>query len=133
MSNNNSNTYTILGSDWAANVELNDKDVIDKNNIHVEVITRAVEALIGKRKDVKIKNYKKHQLADMFEDSQIQSILFELMTDELEPGCRIGMLFCIFEKGKPQTFFSSKIILQNVGLPKLVAKFDKKYPDLKEK
>ncbi len=121
-------TYVVAGVNWIAKVEIADSF---SDCPQTEAATRAVEALYGMRKDIKIQKHKAKITKNQRKDG-VTSALFDLLTDELTEGCRVGCLLAI-SNGIDEWFISSKVILENVGVPKLVAIFNEKYPDKKEK
>lgn len=134
-------TYLVAGSNWTAQVEIENIENYELNSIQVEAATRAVEAKFGKRFDIEIYGHLPISLTDeQQEQDELHASLVKLMTDELEPNCGIGMLLCIMdnqgivlEHNKDHEWYiSSKTILENVGMPHLVEKFLLKYPDNKK-
>lgn len=119
--------YVVAGVDWFAEVDLSDYNL---DSPQTEAATRAVESLIGKRKDIKIHKHKS-KLPKKFKN-ELNTALFGLLQDELTKGCRIGILLAISD-GENEWYVNSKVILENVGLPKLVDVYNVKYPDKKEK
>ena len=123
--------FLIAGSDWIAEVPVDEKDTHEPD-LKVEAATRAVEAVLGKRDDIDLYAYDGILGKDGEEKNELQETLMELVREELEPGCRIGCLLVITQKGDKEFYFiNSKIPLSNAGVYDLANKFDKKYPDQK--
>jgi hypothetical protein len=120
--------FLVAGVNWVADVDLSSFDL---DSPQTEAATRAVEALYGKRQDIPIKRFKPHKAK---KQNEVHKALFDLLTNEITPGCRIGMLLYIQDANNQMNewFISSKNVLENVGYPSLVTAFDKKYPN-KEK
>jgi hypothetical protein len=122
-------TYIVAGANWIAEVELPDVENFDIEMIKTEAATRAVEALFKKRFDIPVNQYDR---GDVDPEGELNEALLELLTEELEPGCGIGVLLCIMNVEGENTdehqewYISSKEILQNVGLPHLVKRYDEK-------
>lgn len=124
--------FVVAGVNWIAEVDLPD---FDFESPQTEAATRAVEALYGKRNDITIEPYKPIKLTKkQKEKNELQSALIELLSDELVSGCRIGMLLCIADTSDKNNewYISSKDVLENVGVPKLIEVFNKKYPTNKK-
>jgi hypothetical protein len=131
--------FIVAGSNWVAEVDLTDCQDLQPSTLQMEAATRAVEALFGKRDDVPI--YKRAPIkltASQKKQDELHAALIELLTDELDTGCGIGCLLCVMDNQDPATYkkgedhewyISSKAILENVSVPKLVKRFDEKYPD----
>jgi hypothetical protein len=130
-------TFLIAGSNWVSEVEL-DTEHLTLEQIKLEAATRAVEQHFGKRDDIP---YQRHEPITLTEEDrkkdELHACLVDLLTEELEKGCGIGMLLCIMDNRDPNTipknedsewYISSKLILENVGIPSLVKRFDEKYP-----
>lgn len=119
--------FLVAGVNWVADVDLSSYEL---DSPQTEAATRAVEALYGKRQDIPVKRFKPHKAK---KQDEVHKALFELLTDELTPNCRIGMLICVQDAENEQNewFISSKIVLENVGVPSLVDAFNVKYPDKK--
>jgi hypothetical protein len=135
-------TYLVAGANWVAEVELANVETLSADDIRMEAATRAVEAKFGKRKDIAINQHPPISLSkQQKKENELHASLVELLTEELETGCGIGMLLCIMDNQDPDTYkegedhewyVSSKSILENVGVPSLVERFNKKYPDKKK-
>jgi hypothetical protein len=135
--------FIVAGMDWVAWVDLTDCDYIPPDKLQMEAATRAVEALYGKRDDVPISKHKPIQLtAKQKKQDELHAALIDLLTDELEEGCGIGMLLCVMDDQDPETYkkgenhewyISSKAVLENVSIPKLINRFNEKYPNTKSK
>lgn len=135
-------SYLVAGANWIAELDIATEHLTD-DDIKMEVATRAVEAHFGKRSDVLYKKHTKIKLSGKQKKAEtLHTALIELLTEELEKGCGIGMLLCIMDKKDPKTYkkgeehewyISSKPILENVGVPALVQRFNEKYPDQKDK
>ena len=133
--------YVVAGANWVAQIDLSDFDPTG-SNVYVEACTRAVEAKFGTRKDIPIQYHTPIALTLKQRTSDaMHASLVDLMTDEIEPGCGIGALLCIMDTVDPESFkdgeehewfMSSKLILENAGVPKLVEKFNVKYPTKKK-
>lgn len=136
-------TYLVAGANWIAEVNLTDVEHFNQNEIQLEACTQAVERHLGKRTDIP---YYKHNPLTLTEEQrnadELHSALIDLLTEELEKGCGIGMLLCVMDNQDPATYadneehewyVNSKMILENVGAPSLVKTFDNKYPDKKKK
>lgn len=113
-----------------------DKEDITKDAARIEAATRAVEAFLGKRDDIALYEYDGNLMtpdkSSGPKDNSFELVLTQLMTDEIEPGCKIGCLLVIAMKDDTELYFlSSKVALENAGCPELVKKFDEKYPDVK--
>lgn len=130
-------TFFVAGTNWVSEVEL-DTEHLTVEEIKLEAATRAVEQHFGKRTDLP---YLKHEPITLTneerESDSLHAALIDLMTEELEKGCGIGMLLCIIDNRDPNTipqgedsewYIASKSILENVGIPSLVKRFDEKYP-----
>jgi len=130
-------TFFVAGANWVSEVEL-DTEHLTVEEIKLEAATRAVEQHFGKRDDVP---YVKHDPIVLTDDEResdtLHACLVDLLTDELEKGCGIGMLLCIMDNRAPSNipkgeesewYIASKSILENVGVPTLVKRFDEKYP-----
>lgn len=134
-------TYTVTGVNWTAEVNIDNLDSVVDSDFHVEAATRAVEARFGKRSDISISYHKPIKLTKKQKNQfELQAALFELLTEELVDGCGIGNLLCVIDtepNGLKQLdnewYVSSKLILANAGIPKLVNRFNEKYPDGKPK
>lgn len=130
-------TFFVAGTNWVSEVEL-DTEHLTVDQIKLEAATRAVEQHFGKRHDIPYLKHNPITLTDEQRKSdELHSALIDLMTEELEEGCGIGMLLCIMDnrqskdipKGEDSEWYiSSKSILENVGIPSLVKRFDEKYP-----
>lgn len=130
-------TFWVAGTNWVSEVEL-DTEHLTTEQIKQEAATRAVECHFGKRHDIPYIKRDPIQLTDEQRKSdELFSALMDLLTEELEKGCGIGTLLCIMDnrnendipKGQDSEWYiSSKPILENVGIPSLVRKFDEKYP-----
>lgn len=121
-------TFFVVGSNWISEVELDTEHLTDEG-IKVEAATRALEQHFGKRHDIPYRSKTPICLTEEErEEDQLHTALIELLTEELEEGCGIGMLLCIIEKDGPEEWFiNSKSILENVGVPNLVKRFNEKY------
>jgi hypothetical protein len=130
-------TFFVAGANWVSQVEL-DTEHFTTEQIKLEAATRAVEQHLGKRHDIP---YLKHDPITLTDEqrksNELHSALMDLLTEELVEGCGIGMLLCIMDnrasdsipKGEDSEWYiSSKNILENVGVPSLVKRFDEKYP-----
>ncbi len=130
-------TFFVAGSNWVSEVEL-DTEHLTTEEIKMEAATRAVEQHLGKRNDLP---YTRHEPIVLTEEQVIEdplhAALVKLLTDELEDGCGIGMMLCIMDNRDPdevpkdedsEWYITSKTILENVGIPNLVKRFDEKYP-----
>lgn len=130
-------TFFVAGSNWISEVEL-DTEHLTVEQIKQEAATRAVEQHLGKRNDIP---YVKHDPISLTDDEResdtLHATLIDLLTEELEKGCGIGMLLCIMDNRDPNSipkgedsewYIASKSILENVGVPSLVKRFDEKYP-----
>lgn len=136
-------TFIISGSNWIAEVDIENSEDLTQDQIHLEACTRAVEQHFGKRKDIRYKKFDKILLTEKEkQEDQLHAALVELITTELEEGCGIGSILCIMDNGDPDTFIegedyewyvNSKKILENAGIPNLVEVFNKKYPEKKSK
>lgn len=130
-------TFFVAGTNWVSEVEL-DTEHLTVDQIKLEAATRAVEQHFGKRHDIPYLKYDPITLTnEQRKSDELHSALIDLMTEELEEGCGIGMLLCIMDnrqssdvpKGEDSEWYiSSKSILENVGIPSLVKRFDEKYP-----
>jgi hypothetical protein len=125
--------YLVHGSNWTAEVEIPNAEVFNEDQLPMEAATRAVEAMLDKRQDIDVSEFvpKKLSKKEKAQDEMFAAI-WELLTEELEPGCGIGMLLGITDitdgkKDEPR-FINSKKIMENVGIPSLVDIFDAKYP-----
>jgi hypothetical protein len=132
--------FIVAGSNWVAEVDLTDYEDIPSSTIQMEAATRAVEALFGKRDDISIFKHDPPKLTPLQKkQDELHAALIELLTDELDSGCGIGCLLCVMDNQNPATYkkgedhewyISSKAVLENVSIPKLVQRFDEKYPDV---
>lgn len=130
-------TFFVAGSNWVSEVEL-DTEHLTVDEIKMEAATRAVEQHFGRRNDIPYKNHDPIILTEKErEQDPLHAAIIELLTTELEEGCGIGMLLCIMDNREPNTipkgedsewYIASKNILENVGVPSLVKRFDEKYP-----
>lgn len=130
-------TFLVAGANWVSEVEL-DTEHLTVDEIKLEAATRAVEQHFGKRNDVLY--YKRTPISLTEEErnsDELHAALVDLITEELEEGCGIGMLLCIMDNRDPndvpkgedvEWYISSKNILENVGIPSLIQRFDEKYP-----
>jgi hypothetical protein len=127
-------TFFVAGTNWISEIELDTEHLTDEE-IKVEAATRAVEQHFGKRNDIPYQNHLPLALTkEEQEQDQLHAAVIELITEELEEGCGIGMLLCIMDKDGPEEWYiNSKSILENVGVPNLVKRFDEKYPTKKTK
>ena len=135
-------SFIVAGSNWNVAVDLSDVDNLNQEELKVEACTRAVERHLEKRTDLP---YSQHDVIKLTkkqkQKDQLHATIIELLSEELKPGCGIGMLLCIIKNdGTPlkenednEWYISSKNILENVGRPDLVEVFNKKYPDKKQK
>lgn len=130
-------TFLVAGANWVSEVEL-DTEHLTTEQIKLEAATRAVEQHFGKRNDLPYQRHDPINLTaeDRAED-ELHACLVDLLTEELEEGCGIGMLLCIMDNRDPdivpkgedsEWYISSKSILENVGIPSLIRQFDEKYP-----
>lgn len=130
-------TFFVAGANWVSEVEL-DTEHLTVEQIKQEAATRAVEQHFGKRNDIPYKQHDpiKLTIEERAED-ELHAVIVDLLTDELEEGCGIGMLLCIMDNRNPndvpkgediEWYISSKSILENVGIPSLIRRFDEKYP-----
>jgi hypothetical protein len=134
-------TFIVTGANWTAEVNLGDYESLTTFDLQTEAATRAVEARFGKRSDIQITYHKPIKLTKKQKDQcELQSILIELLTEELIAGCGIGNLLCVIDPdvSKEQQidnewYISSRIVLANAGIPKLLDRFNEKYPDKKQK
>lgn len=132
-------TYIVAGASWLAEVEIDNAETMTLPQMQTEATTRAVEALYKKRSDIDILHHEPLKLTqEEREEDELHATLIDLLTNELKPGCGIGMLLCIMDNRDPATYkegeeyewyISSKQILANAGLHDLVERFDAKYPD----
>lgn len=130
-------TYLVAGSNWVSEVEL-DTEHLTTEEIKQEAATRAVEQHLGKRNDIPYHQHPKIELtAEKRSEDELYACLVDLINNEIEEGCGIGMLLCIMDNRGPdgvpkgedsEWYISSKTILENVGVPSLVKRFDEKYP-----
>lgn len=130
-------TFFVAGSNWVSEVEL-DTEHLTNEQIKQEAATRAVEQHLGKRNDLPYVQHNPISLTDDERESDtLHATLVDLLTEELEKGCGIGMLLCIMDNRDPNSipkgedsewYIASKSILENVGVPSLVKRFDEKYP-----
>lgn len=130
-------TFFVAGSNWVSEIEL-DTEHLTTEQIRVEAATRAVERHFGKRNDIPYVTHNPISLTDDERESDtLHAALIDLLSEELEKGCGIGMLLCIMDNRDPNSipkgeesewYISSKPILENVGVPSLVKRFDEKYP-----
>lgn len=133
-------SFVVTGANWTAEVELNFWETQPPVDPHIEAATRAVEARYGKRSDIPITYHKPIKLTQKQKDKfELQSVLIDLLTEELIAGCGIGMLLCVIDPTvvkdsgmDSEWYISSKEILANAGIPKLITTFDEKYPDKKK-
>lgn len=129
--------FFVAGANWVSEVEL-DTEFLSVDEIKTEAATRAVEQHLNRRDDIPYRSHPPIQLTEEErEQNQLHAALVDLITDELEEGCGIGMLLCIMDNRDPNNmpkgedsewYISSKSILENVGVPSLVKRFNEKYP-----
>lgn len=129
-------TFLVAGSNWVAEVDIVDVETLSLGTIKMEAATKAIEALFKKRDDVEIDYHEPIVLTQEQKDSDnLHCKLVELLTDEIEPGCGVGMVLCIMDNQDPdkhkagedhEWFVSSKTILENAGMPMLAQKFDER-------
>ena len=134
-------TFLVAGSTWVAEVNIENAEALPPNTLKIEAMTRAVEAHFGKRDDIEITRHEPIVIPeDKRETDELHTALVDLLSEELEPGCGIGMMLCIMDNQDPATYksgedhewyMSSKVVLENVGMPELVKRFNEKYPDKK--
>jgi hypothetical protein len=122
-------TYSVYGANWWCEVELQDVETLPIDSIKIEAATRAVEAFYGKRDDIETYEFDPSAIDENVDE--LHATILQLLKEELEPDCGIGMLMSISD-GKDEWYINSKSILENVGVPSLVEKFDQKYPDKKK-
>lgn len=130
-------TFFVAGANWVSEVEL-DTEHLTVEEIKMEAATRAVEQHFGRRNDIPYKNHDTVVLTEEERESDpLHTAIIDLLTTELEEGCGIGMLLCIMDNRNPndipkgedsEWYIASKSILENVGVPALVKRFDEKYP-----
>lgn len=130
-------TFSVAGANWVSEVKL-DTEHLTIEEIKQEAATRAVERHFGKRFDIPYQCYTPISLTEEERnENELYATLVDLLTDELEEGCGIGMLLCIMdgkhseetkEDNDNEWYITSKTILENVGIPSLVKRFDEKYP-----
>lgn len=131
--------YLVSGATWVAQVDITDTimENLSPDDIHIEVATIAVEAYYKKRTDVVIVN---HDPIEMSNEEMIQNegqaCIMELMADEIEKGCGIGVLLCVMDvtgprqnDGEHEWYISSKLVLENAGMPRLANLYLQKHPD----
>lgn len=132
--------YLVAGVNWVAEIplEIEKEDSIDA--IKLEACTRAIEARVGKRNDIVIKEMEPMVLSDGEKsENPIRAALIQLFTTELVIGCGIGAFLCVMEdkingediEGNREWYVSSKTIFENAGIPKMVESFNKQYPQIK--
>ncbi len=131
-------TYIVAGANWSVVVPIDNVDDLSLENLQLEVATRGVEAKLGKRTDIVIEDHSPIITTDLQRQThELHCAMVELMTDELVPGCGIGMLVCVMDNDKPEEFkagenhewfISSKLILENIGVNHLIGEFNKRYP-----
>ena len=136
-------TYLVSGASWLAEVEIENIEDLTPDQVRFEACTRALEAHFGMRDDIEISRHPPIKLTkEQRSEDQIHSALVDLLTTELETGCGVGVLLCVMDDKDPEEYkegedhewyMNSKSILENVGVPKLVKKFNEKYPDKKKK
>lgn len=129
--------FYVAGSNWTSEVELSNVEDFPPDSLQMEAATRAVEARYGKRSDVEYSSHKPIKLTNKQKATcQLHAALVQLLTDELIEGCGIGNLLCVMDAEKKdednEWYVSSRVVLENAGVPKLVAVFDEKYPSKKE-
>ncbi len=126
-------TFSVAGSNWVSKVEL-DTEHLTIEETKLEAATRAVERHLGKRFDLPYEKYRPISLTEEeSKNNELHAAVVELLTEELEEGCGIGMFLCIMDDLNTNSednewYISSKNILENVGVPSLVKRFDEKYP-----
>jgi hypothetical protein len=126
-------TYIVSGATWLAEVELDQPETMSENDIQIEAATRAVERHI-KKIPIEGVSYSSHKNPIKVDESypEVYSSIIEMMVEELEKGCGIGGLLCIMGYDNSslgeECYVNSRDILVNVGLPKLVNVYDKRYP-----
>jgi len=126
-------TYLVAGASWVAEIDLENTDNTSEDNLKIEAASRAVEAHIGRRPDILVDRHSPISLTKdekELSENELHAALVELLTTEIDIGCGIGALLCIMDSTNEQneSFISSKIILENVGIPRLIQKFNEKYP-----
>lgn len=130
-------TLLVAGTNWVSKVEL-DTEHLTVEEIKMEAATRAVERHFGRRNDIPYIKHDPIKLTKKERDkNELHATLIDLMTNELETGCGIGMILCIMNtrntndipKGEDSEWYiSSKMVLENVGVPSLIKRFNEKYP-----
>lgn len=121
--------YLIAGTDWIADVPINTED-IEESNWKVEAATRALEAILGKRDDIDLYSYDGNIGWKDKPIGELEETLMSLVKNEIEDGCRIGVMLVVTATDDTEYYFlNSKIVLQNGGFGELVNKFDEKFPD----
>lgn len=126
--------FMVAGSGWVAEVPLENVEVLDFEQVKKEAATRAIEALFKKRSDIEIQKHETPREDMEVPGDEINNAIVELLTSELQPGCGVGMILCVMDHEHPEFtsggnhewYISSKEILENVGLPSLVKKFEQK-------
>jgi hypothetical protein len=134
-------TFIVTGANWTAKVDLGDYESLPTSDLQTEAATRAVEARYGKRSDVDITYHKPIKMNKKDRNQyELTAALIDLITDELQDGCGVGNLLCVIDptinKGSGddgEWYISSRVILANAGVPKLIERFNEKYPDKKQK
>ena len=128
-------TYFVAGKNWVAPIPISDiEHFASDHNIKIEAATRAIEALFKKRSDIEIQHHDPITITPEEEESDpLHATLVGLLQKEIEPGCEVGMVLCIFDSEDAETlldgkehewYINSRNILQNAGVPHLVKKFD---------
>ena len=97
---NKTHSYFVVGSNWVGEVTIENPEDIPQDIIRLEAATRAVEARYGKRNDVRFEEHKPELTC---ENAGVSNTLIELMTDELEEGCGVGMLICVMDMIRKQS------------------------------
>lgn len=125
-------TFFVAGSNWISEVDI-DTEHLTQEQIKIEAATRAVEQHFGKRNDILYQNNVPFiPTEEQRKEDELHTALIDLLTEELEEGCGIGVLLCIMDRdGTDEWYINSKSILENVGIPYLVKRFDEKYPTKK--
>jgi hypothetical protein len=124
-------TYLIAGSTWVAEVTLTDTESYEDSYTRIEAATRGVEAWFKRRDDINVMDvgYDKCESTD----SLVRTI-DKAINEELIKGCGIGELLAIVDAEAIDSnhtwYIRSREILENVGAPRLIEAYNKKFPKI---
>lgn len=121
-------TYRIVGYNWHTDIQLEEEDGVTIKEMVMEVCTKAVEALYERRNDILINFQEDPHTIDQSSLNQFQKAFFNLITTEIEEGCKLGAIICCLIDNSDEWYVNSKEILENASIPNLVHSYLKKFP-----